>query len=541
MLVAAVLASATESPTPHIVAPVLSISSDESLLAKIKDGYLTDPWCLRLLEKGVGLAGVSKRNGLLYVSDRLVVPRVADVRESLFQLAHDSLGHFGAAKSYAALRESFYWPNMCRDLEESYIPGCVECCRNKSPTQKLVGPLHSLNVPDGRFKAVALDFVGPLPDDEGFNYLLTITDRLGADIWLIPCNTDLSAERAAVLFFNNWYCENGLLREIISDRDKLFVSRFWSALHKLTGVKLKLSSSFHPQTDGSNERTNKTVIQALRYFVDCNQKGWVKALPHIRFCYMNTVNASTGFSPFQLHLGYSPRTVPALEDRVSPAHTDVDDLIQKIDSYVSKAKDSLLAAKISQSISANPSRRQEIPYKVGDMVYLSTSNHRREYTHAGDGCIAKFMPRFDGPYKVTRAFPERWTYTLLMPNSPGIFPMFHASQLRAFTPNDPDLFPSRELERPDAVQTDEGDEEWFVEKIIDEKHGQSGREYLVRYRGYSAEEDRWLPRADVEDLAALDVWLDSHTTSTTTSSSTGRRPTTRSTLRRCCPTDKSSG
>jgi len=64
---------------------------------------------------------------------------------------------------------------------------------------------------------------------------------------------NITVEDLALLFFNNWYCENDLPKEIISDRDKLFVSNFWQALHKLTGVKLKLSSAYHPQMDGSSE------------------------------------------------------------------------------------------------------------------------------------------------------------------------------------------------------------------------------------------------------------------------------------------------
>ncbi|KDQ25916.1 hypothetical protein PLEOSDRAFT_1017045, partial [Pleurotus ostreatus PC15] len=79
----------------------------------------------------------------------------------------------------------------------------------------------------------------------------------------------------------------------------------------------------------------------------------------------------------------------------------------------------------------------------------------------------KFMPCFDGPYEIIHCFPECSTYTLLMPNSPGVFPAIHASQLHHFVANDSDLFPSRELEQLEAVQIDgTGKEEWFVEKII---------------------------------------------------------------------------
>jgi hypothetical protein len=139
-----------------------------------------------------------------------------------------------------------------------------------------------------------------------------MTDRLGADIQLSACKSDMSAEDFAYVFFNKWYCENGCLLEIISDRDKLFISKFWRALMKLMGIHHKLSTSYHPQTDGSSERTNKTVIQCLQFHVERNQKGWVKALPKVHFDIMNTNNASTGLSPFVLKTGRSPRLLPPL-------------------------------------------------------------------------------------------------------------------------------------------------------------------------------------------------------------------------------------
>jgi hypothetical protein len=83
----------------------------------------------------------------------------------------------------------------------------------------------------------------------------------------------------------------------------------------LTGVKLKLSTAYHPQTDGASERTNKTVNQCLRFHVEHNQKGWVKA---IRFNIMNSINKSTGFSGFQLQMGCCPRILPPLLPHFSP-------------------------------------------------------------------------------------------------------------------------------------------------------------------------------------------------------------------------------
>ena len=119
------------------------------------------------------------------------------------------------------------------------------------------------------------NFIRPLPEDEGKNFIITFTDRLGSDIQLVTSRTDITAEKLVYLFFDNWYCENGLPTEIISDWDKLFTSRFWKALHKLSGVKLKMSTAYHLEMDGASERTNKTVNQALHYRIEWNQLGWV--------------------------------------------------------------------------------------------------------------------------------------------------------------------------------------------------------------------------------------------------------------------------
>ena len=81
---------------------------------------------------------------------------------------------------------------------------------------------------------------------------------------------------------------------------------FWKMLNELTGVKLKISSAYHPQTDRSSECSNKTVNQSIWYFMQSNQTGWVKALPIICFNIMNTINSSTNMSGFQLYLGHSP-------------------------------------------------------------------------------------------------------------------------------------------------------------------------------------------------------------------------------------------
>lgn len=338
---------------------------------------------------------------------------------------------------------------MRRDLEGAYIPGCADCQRNKSKTTKPIGPLHPLPVPDRRCDSVAIDFIGPLPIDHGFDCIVTFTDRLGSDIRIIPTKTTLTAEGLAQLFFTHWYCENGLPLDIISDRDKLFVSRFWCTLHKLTKVKLKMSTAYHPETDGASERTNKTVIQCIRFAVERDQKGWSHALPKVRFDIMNTVNASTGYTPFQLRFGKSPRLLPPIFP-----HTETDEdpsakeLIENMTMLELEAQDNLLTSKIKQANQANKSRQLTFPFQVGHRVVLSTLHRRREYKTGDEPRVAKFMPRFDGPYRVTATDESHSTVTLDMPRNPNIFPVFHTSEVLPFKENDDTLFPERALHPP---------------------------------------------------------------------------------------------
>jgi hypothetical protein len=473
-------------------------------------------FCQRVLANASSFPSFKKVNGLFYLGDRLLVPKVANVREALFRTAHDVMGHFGAEKSYAALRESFFWPGMRNDIAKGYVPGCVQCQKNKSAaSSKPVGPLHPLPIPDACGDSIAMDFIGPLPEDDGFNAILTITDCLGhADIRLIPTRMDISSADCALLLYDNWYLENGLPLKIVSDCDPRFVADLWKTFCKLTHVKQKLSSAHHPQTDGVSERSNKTVIQCIRFHVERHQRGWARALPTIRFEMMNSINVSTGLSGFQVHMGRSPRVLPPLV----PSLPDIDALrkdvaeslrcsLARIQDCENQAKDSLLVAKVSQAHFANLHRAPDDVFTVGDKVLLSTTHRRKEYKDGDKARVAKFVCRFDGPYSVISAHPETSTYTLELPNNPHTFNTFHASELRRFVPNDDERFPSRKVTLQEPIFNEFGEAEYVLDSIIAECRVGRGYQYLVRWLGEPNEENRWLPRRELEDCEVLDKWL----------------------------------
>lgn len=287
---------------------------------------------------------------------------------------------------------------MQRDLIESYIPSCVDCQRNKSQTVKVPGPLHPLPVPERRGSSVAIDFIGPLPLDEGKDNIISMTCRLGSDVRIVPSSINLTVEALATVFFNNWYCDNGLPEEIVCDRDKLFVSKFWSVFTKLAGIKVKMSTSFYPETDGSSERSNKTINQALRFHVERNQKGWVRALHRVRFDIMNSVNASTGFSGFQLRMGRSPKVMPLIMPGILPLELtgtteaiSAENVISRLAEDEAEACDNLLHTKVQQAHFSNVGRGPNNVFIVGDEVMLSTLHRRSQYKNKNEKRATKFF------------------------------------------------------------------------------------------------------------------------------------------------------
>ena len=153
------------------------------------------------------------------------------------------------------------------------------------------------------------------------------------------------------------------------------MAKFWKHLMLLTGIKHHASSAYHPQTDRASEHTNKTINQLIHFHVEQNQKGWLRALPQVQFAIMNTVNHSTGYSPFQLKYGRSPRVIRPLVDmppRPSWEHISTCEVITQLAQDVADAKDNLMVAKISQSYHANKNHRDDPEYEIGNSVMLST-------------------------------------------------------------------------------------------------------------------------------------------------------------------------
>jgi hypothetical protein len=108
-----------------------------------------------------------------------------------------------------------------------------------------------------------MDFVGPFPESNGYDYLWVVLCQLTSIVHLVPIHTTMTASKLAWQYIWEIVRLHGLLETIVSDWDSKFTSKFWHKTHKLLGTKLLMSTSFHPQTDGASECTIQSVAQIL--------------------------------------------------------------------------------------------------------------------------------------------------------------------------------------------------------------------------------------------------------------------------------------
>ena len=248
-----------------------------------------------------------------------------------------------------------------------------------------------------------------------------------------------------------------------------------------------MSTAYHPETDGSSERSNKTIIESLWQYVNARQSDWPDHLIHVEIAMNNSVNATTGKTPTELLYECLIRLfpTPVTKDNITiPATTDY---IAKIEDSIASARDRHAKAKTRQATQANKHRREEPEYQIGDCVYLDTEHLRLGIKRKGQS--AKFYPRFAGPFEIIDAKLETSTYKLqLPPEYSTTHPTFYAKRLKLVIDNNNDLFPTHTMPKPPSV-IDGTDDKYEIEYIRDHRDTARGRQYLVHWLGYSDTND----------------------------------------------------
>ncbi|GBG65761.1 hypothetical protein CBR_g52352 [Chara braunii] len=269
-------------------------------------------------------------NGLMYWhgsqgtrEPRICVPSTGQLRVRAVAEFHDQAvaGHMGFHKTLARVSRLYVWPKR-KDFVKDCVAECPSCQEVNSANHLPYGLLQPLPIPEGRWQSISMDFIGPLrpPTPRGHDAILVVVDRFTKHARFVPCRYAISAREVADIVFDRVVRDHGLPLSIISDRDPRFASRFWRRLHEVYGTQLRFSSSYHPQTDGQTEITNRTLGDILQKIVRDDQQ-WDLHLAHAEIAYNHAVSPATGMSPYYCDLGYHPR-VPADFLRPSQMHPD---------------------------------------------------------------------------------------------------------------------------------------------------------------------------------------------------------------------------
>lgn len=437
------------------------------------------------------------------ITPRLYVPD-GYARQQLLAQAHDhpTSGHLGVHKTYELLLRFYYWPRMFHTVHE-YVSKCATCNRNKTSNQKPMGHLYPLPLPNHCWEEVSHDLITGLPrTPRGHDAIVVFVDRLSKRIVLAPCSSNITAEQYANLFFTHVFRHFGLPKRLISDRDPRFTSHFWQALFKRLGTSLNISTAHHPQTDGQTERANRTIEDMLRAYVSPLHNNWDEYLIPAEFAYNNSLQASTGFTPFYLTNGRHPYTPLSLAfDQARPQTQEqvpAYDFFNRFHKHLSRAKDALHKAQFRQQHYANQ-HRHDTQFAVGDYVLLSTQ-HLNMHVH--ENSTPKLFPKYVGPFRISQVI-SPVTYRLRLPPTMKCHDVFHISLLK---PADfhSDLFPSRIQARNPPVHVQDNQAFFAVDHIMAhfppsaQSHSQT-HTYRIKWAGWPAREYTDEPASNIHE------------------------------------------
>ena len=151
-----------------------------------------------------------------------------------------------------------------------------------------------------------MDFRSFPKDRHGYDVVFVVVDRLSKRPISIPCQKETKAKQMARLFIDYVIRITGILETIVSDCGGQFISEFWTEFCRILGIKRKLSTAYHPQTDGQSEIANQYMAQRLRPYVEQNQDNWSEILPMVDFAASILPQDIIKKSPFFVERGYEP-------------------------------------------------------------------------------------------------------------------------------------------------------------------------------------------------------------------------------------------
>nr|KAG5702344.1 hypothetical protein BaRGS_003011 [Batillaria attramentaria] len=332
------------------------------------------------------------REDVLY-HDGILVAKRNQVPEIL-QEFHDNYvsgGHLGMNKTYKKVLERYFWHGMKQEVED-YCRSCCVCQNMNACRKKPAAPLHPIPVPKKKWSLVGMDIIGPLQvTDRGNQYIVALTDHFTKFpvAKAIPCKSSEEVAR----FMYETICIFGAFDSLITDQGREFINFALDILTDRFNINHRISSAYHPETNGQRERDNRTLKDTLVKITD--NDDWDELLPAALFAYRTSVHKSTQFSPFLALYGEQAKlpfdvTGDANEQDLNE---EIMDTMKGIHEEVkNKIGENISRAQKKQKEYYDSRRAYDHGFRIGDKVLII--NAARVHRMGG-----KMAPRFVGPYE----------------------------------------------------------------------------------------------------------------------------------------------
>ncbi|KAL6211868.1 hypothetical protein ACLB2K_017091 [Fragaria x ananassa] len=215
------------------------------------------------------------RQGRLYYKGKIYVPETSEWGAKILHGFHVTLqaGHSGFLINLVRLQRNFSWLGIRKDVK-LYVASYDHCQRQKYESIRPPSLLQPLSIPAHNWEDISIDFVEGMTKSNGFNAITVIVDRLSKFTHFVVVAHPFSAANIIYTFLRNIFLLHRMPKHIVSDRDLVFVSKFWITFFKLNGTTLCHSSAYQPQSEGQSEVVNRTLEQYLRCFIMDKPDSW---------------------------------------------------------------------------------------------------------------------------------------------------------------------------------------------------------------------------------------------------------------------------
>nr|KYP34553.1 Retrovirus-related Pol polyprotein from transposon 297 family [Cajanus cajan] len=284
-------------------------------------------------------------------------------------------GHSGFLRTYRRLAANLYWVGMKKHVQD-YVQSCDVCQRQKYAALSPGGLLQPLDIPNQIWEDLSMDFITGLPKSRGFEAILVVVDRLSKYAHFLPLKHPYTAKGIAEVFAREIVRLHGIPNSIASDRDPIFISHFWRELFRLQGTTLRMSSTYHPETDGQTEVVNRCLETYLRCFISEQPRAWSQWVSWAELWYNTTFHISTKSTPFEVVYGRNP---PSLTHYL-PGETRVEAVARELldrGEILRQLKYHLHRAQQQMKIYANQKRR-DLSFEIDECVFLKLRPHRQQ-------------------------------------------------------------------------------------------------------------------------------------------------------------------